>query len=102
VDLVISDLQLPTQDGGNFSDMKETLSEMKEVKLLLFKVELITRTETSSLKTKMERLTNNGRSSMLTSMRRSQLRDNSTRSSDFMLREISTSSPNCQITDTLI
>jgi hypothetical protein len=99
-DQPIWELKVLTQDGGNFGKLMDlSLETSRTIRLLPFQVELTTKTETLSLKTRMERLTNNGRSSMLMSMRRNQLRDNSTRSSVFMLREISTLFLNYQITD---
>jgi hypothetical protein len=101
-DQATSDALLLTQDGGNCSKlMGHSLEILRITKLLQFQEELTTKTETSLLKTRMERLTNNGRLSMLTSMRRNQLRDNSTRSSVSMLKEISTLSLHYQTTDIL-
>jgi hypothetical protein len=50
----------------------------------------------------MVRLTKDGELSMLMSMKENQLRDNSTRSSDFTLKETSMLSQHFQTTDTLI
>ena len=99
VALPTSDAQPLTQDGGNSSDIKIIWLSMIKERLLLFKEVLTTRTETLSLKTRMERHTKDGESSMLMSTRRSQLRVNSTRSSDFTLRETSTLFQHCQMAD---
>jgi hypothetical protein len=100
VDQATSDAQQLIQDGGSSSKLMEHSSKISEtLKLYLSKVESTAKTETSLLKTRMERFTNNGRSSMLTSMRKNQLRDNLTRSSVSMLKEISTLFLNYQITD---
>jgi uncharacterized protein YjcR len=101
-DQPISDAQLPTQDGGKSSEDKEHLWLMREERLLKFKVELMLKTETLLSETKTTKSTNNGMSSMLINGRENQLRDNSIRDSDSMLREISTLSQNFQRTDILI
>jgi len=46
VDLPTLDVQLPTQDGGNFSDMRITMLLMIKEKLLQFQEVLIMRIET--------------------------------------------------------
>jgi hypothetical protein len=68
---------------------------------LQFKVDKIMRTETLSWKQETTRSIKNGVLSMPMNMRMSQLRDNLTKSSDFMLRGTSTLSHNYQLTDTL-
>jgi len=70
VDQPISDAQLPTQDGGNSSDMKVDSLSMRKERLWKFKTkELIQmlKTETSWSTTEAMILDNNGKSSMLTS-----------------------------------
>jgi len=74
--------------------MMEPTSEMKEVKSLKYKVTLIEKTRTMLLPTRMEVLTNNGTSSTLTNIQKSQRRENSTKNSDSMLKDHSTSSLN--------
>jgi hypothetical protein len=59
----------------------------------MFKVELIMKTEISSPTRNTERLTNNSISSTRTNGRVNQPRDNSTKTSVFMLKEISTLLP---------
>jgi hypothetical protein len=66
----------------------------------MYKVVLMLKIETSLYTRRTERSTRDGKLSMLMSMRRSQLRDNSTRSSDFTLRETSTLFQDSQTTDT--
>jgi len=97
-------LELPqasTQDGGNCSDTKITWLSMIKERSSKYKEELMLRTETSLWQTKMARHNKDGKSFMLMSIKTSQLRDNSTRSSDFTLRETSTLCLNCHHTDTL-
>jgi hypothetical protein len=63
-----SDALLPTQDGGNCSDLKADLSSTRKERSLKFKTKdsiLIPRTETSKLLTEEMISDNNGTSSML-------------------------------------
>jgi hypothetical protein len=67
VDQAMSDVPLPTQDGGRSSDMKVDISSMIKEKLLKFKTKalhLIKKTETLWLATEEVISDNNGRSSM--------------------------------------
>jgi len=95
-----SDVQVPTQDGGNFSDTKEPQLSMREERSLRSKVELTTKTETLESTLKRMPSTNNGISSMLMNGRESQQRDNLMRDSDFMSKEISTLFQSFHRTDT--
>jgi hypothetical protein len=74
---------------------------MKEERLLQSKVDLIMKTKTSLLNKDPVKLARDGELFMLTSTKRNQLRVNSTRSSDFTLRETSMLFLNYHHTDTL-
>jgi hypothetical protein len=91
-----------TQDGGNCSRKRVNSLSMRKERSLMCKVVLMLKTETSLCTTSMVRLIRDGRSSMLMNTLMSQPRVNSTRSSDFTLKEISTLSPNFPQTDILI
>jgi hypothetical protein len=82
--------QASIQDGGRCSDTKMATSQTRRVRSLPLTEDLTTRTETSSWNKEMARSTKDGESSTLMSTRKSQLKDNSTRNSVFMLRETST------------
>jgi hypothetical protein len=97
----MQDADQPTQDGGKSSDLKELSLSTKRVKLWIFLEELIMRIETSFSTISTERLTSNGTSSMLMSGRENQLRENSTKTLVFMLRETSMLFHNFHQTDTL-
>jgi hypothetical protein len=103
VEALISDAQLPTQDGGKSSEDKELIWLMTKERLSKFKVELTLKTETllQVIETTMLS-TNNGISSTLINGRENQLRVNSIRDSVSMLKETSTLSHNFQTIDTLI
>jgi hypothetical protein len=81
------DAQLPTQDGGNFSDIKMLLLSTREERLSKFKEILILKTETFKLPIRMEILTNNGTSSMLMNGKENQEKESSTKNSDSMLKD---------------
>jgi hypothetical protein len=102
VDQLTSDVLLPTQDGGNSSDIKVLKLSTRKVRLLKFKVNLITKTETLLLEIEITKSTNNGILSMLMNGRENQPKVNSTRDSGFMLKEISTLSQLLKIKDTSI
>jgi hypothetical protein len=87
-------------DGGNCSDMKVASLSMIKERLWMFKVESMLKTETSLFIKSMVKSTRDGRSSMLMSTLMNQQRVNSTRNSDSMLKEISTSFLNFHPTDT--
>jgi hypothetical protein len=90
------------QDGGNSGDMKElTLSTRKE-RLSMFQVEEMMRTETSSHGRSIADLTNNGTLSMPMNIQLNQPRENSTKTSVSMFKEISSLFLNFQTTDILI
>jgi len=91
-----------TQDGGNSSDTKEFQLSMRKARSLKSKAMLIKKTETLVSTHRTMESTNNGILSMLMNGRENQERENLTRSSAFMLREISTLFHNCQRTDILI
>jgi hypothetical protein len=98
----ISELTLAShQDGGKCSDTEMVWFKMKKERSLPFQEELIMKTETLSWSQRTARSIRDGKLYMLMNMKRNQLRDNSTRSLDFTLREISTLSQLFQITDTL-
>jgi len=98
----ISECIVPsTHDGGRCSNLTVLLSSMSMVKSWMFKVDMIVKTETSLFTTSMEESTNNLTSSMLMSGRENLKRVHSMTDLGFMLREISTLSPNYQSTDTL-
>jgi len=94
-------LQPSTQDGGNCSELKVHSLSMREERSSMFQVALMLKTEISSFGTSMERSTSNGMSSTLMNTQRNQRRENSTRSSDSMLKDHSTLSHNLDQTDTL-
>jgi hypothetical protein len=82
--------------------MKElTLSTRKE-RLSMFQVEEMMRTETSSHGRSIADLTNNGTLSMPMNIQLNQLRENSTKTSVSMFKEISSLFLNFQTTDILI
>jgi hypothetical protein len=88
VDIHTSEL-LPqsTPDGGNCSELKElTLDASRRIRtnILWFKELLIPKEDTFNKQPRMERSINNGMLSTLTNGRENQLRDNSTKSMDFM------------------
>ena len=64
--------------------------------------ELMVKTRTSKYTTNMERLTSNGMSSILMNTRMNQLRESSTKDSDFTSKEISTLSQHSHQEDILI
>jgi hypothetical protein len=96
VDLTTSEPLVSTLDGGKCGESMVNTSETRKVKLSQLTDHSTMKTETLLLRTRMERQAKSGMSSMLMNMRRSQLRVNSTRSSDFTLRETSTLSQHCQ------
>jgi len=71
-----SDVPLPTQDGGNYSNTKMLLLLMKEVRFSMSKVTSMLKTETSKQDQRMERSTNNGTSFMLMSGRENHKKEN--------------------------
>jgi hypothetical protein len=101
-DRAISDAPQPTQDGGKCSDTKVFLLPMKEARSCKFKVILIRKIGTLKSKTRTIKLVNNGILSTLMNGRENQEKENLTRSLDFMLKETSMLSPNCQTIDILI
>jgi len=85
-----SDVPLPIQDGGNSSDTKDLQLLTREERYSKSKETLILKTETlASIDNKMVS-GNNGTLSTLMSGRENQEKENSTKTSDFMLKEIST------------
>jgi hypothetical protein len=92
VDLTTSVSHLAsTLDGGNYSNSKkEHMLSIRKERLLKYQEDLITKTKTLSSVTKIPRLNRDGKSSMLMSIQLNQLKENSTRNSVSMLREIST------------
>jgi hypothetical protein len=101
VDLLISDVPQPTQDGGKCSDIKMLLSQMRKERYLKFKETLTRRIETLRLNHNTEESTNNGTSSMLMNGRVNPAKVNLTKSSVSMSKEISTLFLNYQTTDML-
>jgi len=101
-DQPISDVQLPTQDGGNFSDTKEPQLSMRKERSLKSKVELTTKTEILESTLKRMPFTNNGISSILMNGKVSQRKENLTKDSECMLKETSILFQLYQIIDTLI
>jgi len=91
VDQATSDALLPTQDGGRCSDMTIQLQPLitREERSLKLLEESMLRTEILVSIPRTTRSTNNGISSMLTNGRVNQLRDNSMRDLDSMLKETS-------------
>jgi hypothetical protein len=75
-----------TQDGGRCSDLKVlTLEASIRRNSSMFKELLIPKEDISNvMRRRLERSINNGTLSMLTNGRVNQLRDNSTKSMDFM------------------
>jgi len=96
------DVPPQTQDGGNYSDTKELQLSMREERFSKSKEILIKKTEILESTHRTTESTNNGTLSMLTNGKENQERVNSTRSSVFMLKEISILFHNCLRTDTLI
>jgi hypothetical protein len=97
----ISDAQLPTQDGGNYSDSKEDTLSTKKERLLKSKIRNLTlmlKTETSKLATEELILDNNGKSYMLM-ITLSQRRESSTNNSDSSLKETSSLSQQWEVED---
>jgi hypothetical protein len=80
-------------DGGKCGIEEDFKLPTRKERSSMFKEELIKRTETLLLITDMERLTSNSMSSMLTNGRVHQRRESSTKSSDSMFKETSTSLP---------
>jgi hypothetical protein len=102
VDPLTSDVPLPTQDGGNCSDMRRkvpTLS-MKEERSLKSKEESTLNKETSLSEIKEVPFINNGTSFTSMNTRENQERENSTKDLVSMLKETSTLFLNFQKTDT--
>jgi hypothetical protein len=99
VEVPTSDALPLTQDGGKSSDTKVLMLSMRKERLLKSRVDSIMKTETSLSETETIRSTNNGILFTLMNGRENQLRDNSTRDSDSMLKETSTSNLNFQTTD---
>jgi hypothetical protein len=100
----MSDALLPTQDGGNFSDLMEDMLSTKEERYLRSKTKTLTlmlRTEISKLVTEEKMLDSNGLSSMLMNTK-SQRRVNLTKTSDFTSKETSTLYHKWDHTDILI
>jgi hypothetical protein len=65
-----SDVLLPTQDGGNCSDLMEhSLETSRTIKFWMYQEAKMLRIETSLFTKLMERSTNNGTSCMLTNGR---------------------------------
>jgi hypothetical protein len=100
VDQLISDAQLPTQDGGNSSDTKVPQLSTRKERSLKFKEELIKKIEILVSTLKRTPSINNSTLSMLMNGRVNQPRENSMIDLDSMLREISTSSQHSQKEDT--
>jgi hypothetical protein len=90
VDQITSDVPLPTQDGGSYSDTKELLSRMKEERSWKSKEMLTKKTETSESTMETMDSINNGTSSTLTNGKVNQEKENLTKSSDFTLKDHST------------
>jgi hypothetical protein len=70
VDQPMSDVPLPTQDGGNSGELKEDTLSMRKAKFLKFKTRTLTpmpKTETSRSAIEVMTLDNNGRLFTLTS-----------------------------------
>jgi len=91
-DIHTSDQQLQsTQDGGNCSELRElTLEPLRRMwtSTSTFKVLLILKEDTSNaMKPRTEESINNGISSTLINGRVNQLRDNSTKSTDFTSKD---------------
>jgi hypothetical protein len=88
------------QDGGKCLNIKIHLLQTKKEKCWRFKAMLMLRIEILKQETSMAESINNGTSSMQMNGKENQERENSTRSSDSMLREISMLFLNCQRIDT--
>jgi hypothetical protein len=102
-DQAISDAPLPTQDGGNSSDMRVASLSMRKERLWKFKtktLKLMLKTETSWSTTEAVISDNNGKSSMLTNTQ-SQRRESSMNNSVFTSKETSTLSQLYQVEDIL-
>jgi hypothetical protein len=70
VEALTSDVLLPTQDGGNCSDLMEhSLETSRTIKFWMYQEAKMLRTEISLFTKLMERSTNNGTSCMLTNGR---------------------------------
>jgi hypothetical protein len=65
------------------------MSPTRKERLSLYLEDSMLKTETLSWKEETIKFTKDGKSSMLMSMKENQLKDNLTRSSDFMLKETS-------------
>jgi hypothetical protein len=96
-----SDVTQPTQDGGNSSRSKVLQLGMRKERSWKFKEELILKIET--LESTLNKISsiNNGTLSMLMNGKENQLRDNSMKDSDSMLRETSMFNLLFQETETL-
>jgi hypothetical protein len=92
VDLPTQDVLLPTQDGGNCSELKElSLETSRMIKYWKFKEELTVRTRTSDSSKPTVESANNGTSCTLMNGRVNLKKVNSMKDSDSSLKEISTS-----------
>jgi len=100
VDPQIWDAQLPTQDGGNYSDTKMQVSSTKKERFLISKDQSMPKTETSLSMVNTERSTNNGTSFTLMNGKVIQRKENWIKTLVFMLKEISTSFHNWKPIDT--
>ena len=90
VDQQMLDVPLPIQDGGKSSDTQTDSYKTKRVKYWTYLEMLMLKIETSSFTPSMEESTNFGTSSMSTNGRESQEKENSTKTSVFMLKGHST------------
>jgi hypothetical protein len=101
----MSDVPLPTQDGGKSGKLKvETLS-MRRVRCLRFKTKastLMLRTEIFKLSLEERMRSDNNLKLFMSTNTRSQRKENLTINSVFMSKEISTLSQPYQVEDTSI
>jgi hypothetical protein len=85
-------LQPKTQDGGRCSTTKMDTLSIKRVRSSMFKEQLILKEDIfNAMRITMVRFINNGTLSTLMNMQKSQPRDNSTRTSVSMLKDLSMS-----------
>ena len=84
--------QQRTPDGGNCSELKVLISEMREVNTLMSKEKLILKEDTFNvMKLRVDKSINNGILSTLINGRANPPRDNSTKSMDSMSKDHSMS-----------
>jgi hypothetical protein len=101
VDQQMLDALQPIQDGGKSSDTQTDLYKTKRARYWISLETLMPRIETSLFTPNMEESTNFGTSSMSTNGRESQEKENSTKTSVFMLIEHSTLSQHLSLEDIL-